>query len=190
VLRYPPVSLANTVIHELLHNSIYLAGQAGFNESFANFVGDRGAIDFFCDRDGADARTCLQASDSWQDNLLYGAFLSDLVDRLQRLYAREDLDREAKLAAKQELLEDARLRFAAEVRPRLRTAAYRSFEREPLNNAVLIGTRLYYQRLDLFEAVFQHYRADLRTTVHAIIAAAEAGGTDPFGAVEALLARR
>jgi len=186
VLRYPPVSLANTVIHELLHNSIYLPGQAGFNESFANFVGDRGAIDFFCTRDGDSARTCIQATASWHDNLLYGAFLSDLVNRLETLYDRADLDRPAKLRAKQELLDSARRRFTSEVRPRLRTGAYRDFEQEPLNNAVLIGTRLYYQRLDLFEAVFQRYRGDLAAAVRAIITAAEGGRADPFKAVEAL----
>jgi len=189
VLRYPDVALANTVIHELLHNTVYLAGQAGFNESFANFVGDRGAIEFFCGRDGADAETCRQAEAGWQDNLVYGAFLSDLVRRLEALYARTDLDRAAKLAAKESLLDDARKRFATDVRPRLRTGAYRNFEREPLNNAVLIGIRLYYQRLDLFEAVFQHYRQDLPASVRAITAAARERAHDPFGAVAALLAR-
>lgn len=187
VLRYPDVSLANTVIHELLHNTIYLAGQAGFNESYANFVGDRGAIDFFCTRDGEEAVTCAQAKDGWHDNLLYGAFLSDLVVRLETLYARTDLERPAKLREKERVLADARTRFGREVRPALRTGAYRRFEEEPLNNAVLIGTRLYYERLDLFESVFQRYRGDLRATIAAINAAARASADTPFEAVEALL---
>lgn len=187
VLRYPDVSLANTVIHELLHNTIYLAGQAGFNESYANFVGDRGAIDFFCTRDGEAAASCRQARDGWHDNLAYGAFLSDLVTRLETLYARTDLDRPAKLRQKERLLADARRRFAADVRPRLRTGAYSRFASEPLNNAVLIGTRLYYQRLDLFEAVFQRYRGDLRAAIAAINAASRASSADPFAGVEALL---
>src|SRR5690606_17721991 len=106
VLRYGDVSLANTVIHELLHNSIYLPGQAGFNESYANFVGDRGAIAFFCTRDGDDAATCRQAHDAWHDNLLYGAFLSDLVQRLEAIYDRTELGRERILAEKEHALED------------------------------------------------------------------------------------
>ena len=189
VLRYPDVSLANTVVHELLHNTIYLPGQAGFNESFANFVGDRGAIDFFCGRDGETAETCRQAQAGWQDNLVYGAFLSDLVAQLEALYGRTDLDRTAILSAKARLLADARARFGTDVRPRLRTGAYRNFEREPLNNAVLIGIRLYYQRLDLFEAVFQRYAGDLPAAIRAIAAAARAAPDEPFRAVEALTAR-
>lgn len=42
-LREDSLDLANTVIHELTHNTFYASGQAVFNESFANFVGARGA---------------------------------------------------------------------------------------------------------------------------------------------------
>ncbi len=41
------VDLVNTVIHELTHNRYFAAGDATFNESFANFVGARGAQAFF-----------------------------------------------------------------------------------------------------------------------------------------------
>ncbi|HEX8945908.1 MAG TPA: aminopeptidase, partial [Gemmatimonadaceae bacterium] len=40
------LDLANTVIHELTHNTFYAPGQAVFNESFANFVGARGSAWF------------------------------------------------------------------------------------------------------------------------------------------------
>src|SRR5437867_5548064 len=38
-LRSDTLSLANTVIHELTHNTYFASGQAEFNESFANFAG-------------------------------------------------------------------------------------------------------------------------------------------------------
>jgi predicted aminopeptidase len=79
LLRYDDVSLVSTVIHELLHNTVFIPGQVAFNESFANFVGDRGAIEFFCLREGEHADRCTAARDAWTDNLLYGSFLSGLV---------------------------------------------------------------------------------------------------------------
>ena len=49
-LRLDSINLANTVIHEVTHNTFYKAGEAVFNESFANFVGARGAAWFFRSR--------------------------------------------------------------------------------------------------------------------------------------------
>jgi predicted aminopeptidase len=46
-LRADSIDLVNTVIHELTHNTYYAPGGATFNESFANFVGARGAAAFF-----------------------------------------------------------------------------------------------------------------------------------------------
>lgn len=189
LLRYDEVSLAGTVIHELLHNTIYIPSRISFNESFANFVGERGAIEFFCNRDGPEAESCRTAHDGWADNLTYAAFLSALVTELEELYARTDIGRDEKLVIREAIFDDARTRFTRDVEPELRTRLFRGFARRPLNNATLIGTRLYYDRLDLFEAVFQHY-GDYRTTLHAIIDAARDTPDDPWSATAALLPPR
>ncbi len=187
LLRYDEVSLANTVIHELLHNTFYAAGQAKFNESFANFVGSRGAIELFCGRDGATATTCARAQADWRDELRFGAFLSELIDEMEALYARPDLTTEQKIAARAEVFRRAEERFNAEVRPQLETGSFAGFFRRPLNNATLISRRLYYGRLDLFEQVFQATGGDLPRTIRRIEAAVR-GADDPYAATERLLA--
>jgi predicted aminopeptidase len=189
LLRYDDVSLVGTVIHELLHNTVFIPGQVAFNESFANFVGDRGAIEFFCTREGSEAARCLQARDGWADNLRYAAFLSALVADLESIYRRDDLSLEAKLEMREVVFAEARRRFIEEVEPELRTNAFRGFARRPMNNATLIGIRLYYDRLGLFEAVYQHFSQDYRAAMRAIIDAARAAPHDPYGATSALLAR-
>jgi predicted aminopeptidase len=190
ILRYDEVSLVSTVLHELLHNTVYIPSQISFNESFANFVGDRGVIEFFCARDGEESAPCRLARDAWADNLRYAAFLSGLVRELESIYAREDLDREAKLSMRERTFAATRRRFASEVEPALRTNAFRGFMRRPLNNATLIGTRLYYDRLALFEAVYEHSGRDFVGSVHAVIAAATARPNDPYGAAAELLSGR
>jgi predicted aminopeptidase len=186
LLRYGDVSLAGTVIHEITHNSIYLPGQAGFNESFANFVGDRGAVDFFCTRDPQDAR-CRSAEAGWQDNIVFGAALSDLVSRLQRVYLNDGLNTAEKVRDRDTVFTNWAQHYKRDVVPRLRTLAFTNYAAEPLNNARLIGTRLYYERLDLFEQVFLKYNRDLTAATHAIIEAAKANPKDPFRAVEGLV---
>ena len=64
-LREDSVGLANTVIHELTHNTFYASGQAVFNESFANFVGAHGAAWFF--RSRGDAAAAAASTARWHD---------------------------------------------------------------------------------------------------------------------------
>lgn len=187
VLRYNDVSLAATVIHEILHNSIFIPGEVGFNESFANFVGDRGAVLFFCERDGLPGERCQQATAAWHDNLSFGAALSNLVERLERIYKRDDLSVAQRVQQRDTVFQNWRADYQRAVVPQLETSAFRDYAASPLNNARLIGTRLYYQRLDLFELVYQQYGRDLRAATHAIMRAAKANEDDPFAAVEALL---
>ncbi|HET7464355.1 MAG TPA: aminopeptidase [Longimicrobium sp.] len=187
LLRYPDVDLANTVIHELLHNTYFAPGKIAFNESLANFVGARGAIELFCRRDGPGAPTCRRARDEWDDDLVFGFFMGELIHDLETLYARTDLTREQKLALREDVFARAQRRFAEEVRPRLKVATFGSFTREPLNNATLISRRIYYDRLDLFERVYDSRGGDLRRTIADITAAARASKADPYAGVERLL---
>jgi predicted aminopeptidase len=141
---------------------------------------------FFCD-ERPDPRLCAQARDAWADEMIFGAFLSEVVAELEALYARPDLTSEQKMAAREEVFDRTRRRFETEVRPRFRYLGYGSFLAAPLNNASLIARRIYYQRLDLFEAAFQASGQNLPVTIQLIIAATEGGG-DPWVAVESLIA--
>ena len=64
-LRLDTLDLANTVIHEVTHNTFYAKGEAVFNESFANFVGARGAAWFF--RSRGQLAAAARADDDWAD---------------------------------------------------------------------------------------------------------------------------
>ncbi len=187
LLRYDDVSLANTVIHEIFHNTIYVAGQAPFNESLANFVGGRGAIDFFCGREGPESPRCREAEAAWDDDLLFGAFLTELVGELEAVYGSAELSRDEKLAAREEVFARAKERYAAEVRPRLQVSSFDRFLSEELNNATIISRRIYYDRLELFEQVYRSRGNDLRRAIADMVQAARANRADPFAAVQALL---
>jgi predicted aminopeptidase len=184
VLRYGEVSLAATVIHELVHNTIYVPSQVAFNESFANFVGDRGAAVFLCARDGEASQNCTLARNAWADNLVFGEFLSRLIADLEQLYARPGLSAQDRIRLREDVFNAARQRFETEVRPRLLTSSFRRFTEEPLNNATLIATRLYYDRLDLFERAFIQHGQDLKATIDWILRVVREGDGDAFERLE------
>jgi predicted aminopeptidase len=166
--------LAETVVHELLHNTIYVPSQAAFNESFATFVGHRGAAAFFAAR--GDAPRGARAAARWIDALTFSDLLGRFVDTLQAAYARgiDGAERDALFAA-------ARARCAGQ---QWLTDEYRGFARRPLNNAVILHDQLYADRLGLFESAYAANGEDLRATI-AFVRAAASDAPDPFAALAA-----
>jgi predicted aminopeptidase len=188
LLRYDSVSLAGTVIHELLHNTVYLSGQTTFNESFAEFVGSRGAIMLFCGAEGEASPECRRARAIWHDELVFGRYLTGLVGELEALYARQDISSAEKIRLREQIFTRSQRSFTETVRPQFQVSSYASFAREPLNNALLIARRLYYHRLDLFDELYARNGGDLPRTIRVVLEATKGGG-DPYAAVEGLLRR-
>ncbi len=181
-LREDSIGLVETVIHEITHTTYFPKGQARFNESFANFVGWRGSIEFFCDA-LADVDRCRAAESRWYDMRLFGRFFNSVVEPLQELYASGAPESELR-AGKRRILDEAAIRFDDDVRPQLLSGRYRALDPDQLNNAWLLSRILYYTRLDDFETLWEMY-PDLRSTVAALIE--EAGNGDPWEALDALL---
>jgi predicted aminopeptidase len=176
VLRYDRVTVATIIIHELLHNTTYVAGHADFDESFAEFVGHHGAILFFAARGEVAARE--RAVAAWNEAMRFSDFLDGFAARLTQAYATGVSleERQQLLAAGQE--EFRRLPLAA--------GSYRDFGTERLNNAVILQYRMYSEQLRLFDDVFHQFGDDLPRTITAVIDALPAVPDDPFAALRQL----
>ena len=183
-LRLDSVALVETVVHEITHTTFYRAGQAHFNESFANFVGSVGAIAFFCEA-VSDERLCRLSRDRWDDTRAFGHFFQSVAGPLREAYA-EGASPERKRRRKREIFEEAARRFREELKPQLRAGRYGELDPDRLNNAWVLSRLLYYTRLDDFDLVY-HTHGDLRAAVRAIIDRARDG--DPWEALDELLER-
>jgi len=184
VLRRDSLGLVETVIHEVTHNTLFVTGQVKFNESFANFVGSVGTIEYYC-RPRSDERLCGLARDVWSDNRLFSEFLDWLWLELESLYA-EELPVETLLPRRRELLAEAAERYGREYAPAMRTRGFRRFDATELNNARLVARHLYYHRLPLFHSLYERGGGDLRRTISRIAAAVD-GSDDPWSAIRQLL---
>ena len=55
MLRGSDGALVETLLHELVHATVYLPSEADFNEGVASFIGEEGSVRFFAETRGADA---------------------------------------------------------------------------------------------------------------------------------------
>ena len=180
-LRADSLELVNTVIHEVTHNSYYGAGQAAFNESFANFVGARGAEAFFR------ARGEMSAADEvvlrWEDEKRLASFWSELYASLDSAYRAHPESRDARLAARDSVFASARRVLVESVGPTLRTMPARYAERVTLDNAALMARRVYLTDVQLFDRALAREGGHLARTVERVIQLAKNADGDPFAAV-------
>jgi predicted aminopeptidase len=150
IVRQDSVDLAATVIHEILHNTIWVPGDVPFNESLADFVGYRGAERFFLSR--GDKRSAAFAVARWLDEIRLSHFYDSLAAKLQRLYAAGPKGT-ALEEQRQRVFSEARDDLAGPVAGSLQTIDGRALARRPLNNAVVVAARLYRTGLGRFEAL-------------------------------------
>jgi predicted aminopeptidase len=185
-LETDSLELANTVIHELTHNTYYAPGSADFNESFANFVGTRGAEAFF--RSRGDTSGAREIDRRWTDEKVMGAFWTWVYTALDSAFRAHAGDtpaaRAARLAARDTIYAMARDSLRTSVPTRVQTIPASALANARLDNAVLLGRRVYRTDLDEFDAVYGRCRGDLRRTVVQIIAIARANRRDPFGGLQ------
>ena len=159
------MELVATVLHELAHNTLYVKSQTPFNESFASFVGYRGAEAFFRSRrDTVDAK---RAAARWRDERTLDVFYAELARRLDSAYA-EPLGPERLEQVRATLFGWAREQFRGPVGQSLETYDWRWFAQAPLNNAVVIAQRLYRMDLNLFDEVYLQNGANIAETIRAI----------------------
>lgn len=168
-LRADSVDLVNTVIHELTHNRYFAKGDATFNESFANFVGARGAEWFFLAR--GDSARAARAVARWADDRVLAAYWGELYRTVEAAFAALPGDslRGRRIAVRDAIYVEARRTLVDSIAPRLRTINPAFATRVRLDNAALLARRVYTTDLEAFEVVFDSLGRDLRATVDTLI---------------------
>jgi predicted aminopeptidase len=181
LLKLDRVELAGVLIHELFHRTYYLASDAMFDESAANYVGSAGAAAFFAATDGESAPSTIAARGILDSDMKFARFLLQEQARLLDIYMadlpKDELDkrREAAFAA-------IKADYAA-LAPSLSGLERFDLDKQPLNNAVLVNYLIYFHQLDNFAALNRMNHGDLRATIAQIISIAKAHPEDPFYAI-------
>ncbi len=178
MLDRPAANLIDTVIHELLHSTIWRPNDTSFNESLATFVGRTGAVQYIAEKWADEPERVEAALARFEDVDRYNAFMLSLYEELANYYA-SDLDSEAKIAGRGTVFQTGRDRFMAEVLPLMNVPEnYTWVENLPENNAFMLGVRRYNLDLQAFQRVFDAANQDWGEAMTAYRQAAQAD--DPY----------
>ncbi|MDX2198428.1 MAG: aminopeptidase [Phycisphaerae bacterium] len=187
MLKRDDVSLIDTIIHEVLHNTIWRPNDFTFNETMATFVGRQGAVEFLERRGAAGQALIERARARYADDAKLNDFLISLFNELKSYYDQPG-DREAKIAGREAVFERGRERFRTSVQPTLsRPEAYNYYAELPANNAFILLFARYNYDLSKFEAVYAATGRSWPRTLEVFRGAARAGG-DPFAYLDRWLA--
>lgn len=180
-LKNPPSRIANTVIHESVHATVWIQGNVAFNESLANFVGMQGAIEFFT-RQRDECLASKGACEIFDERLRsatrdktfqldFGDAVTELISKLEALYGSADLSSEQKIARRQEVFSTAIAPFRAKY-PKVGVL-------QQVNNAEIVQYRLYLTQLRRFERLFLQSGSAWSTFLGAIREIRDAVEKDP-----------
>ena len=151
---YSPHKLADLIIHEELHATVFIKGQVQFNEELAEFVGSEGARLYMASRFGGDSEEYREMLRNKEESGAFLAFIRELIAELEVLYSG-GAGREEILRGKERIIGAAKERFAAEYDSLFAGDNYRGFSELPINNAYLELYRLYYSGANFFADLYE-----------------------------------
>jgi len=156
-------TLANLILHEMTHSTIYFKGQTDLNERIATFVGNQGAIDFLTDKYGKGSKEVAEAIHCQEDDFVFSRWIDQACLQLSDFYAKE-ISRDEKLRGREGLFHRLKEDFK-QTMASFKTESYKNFEKVDINNAVLLAYRRYIHRLENFQALYEQLGGDIRKVV-------------------------
>jgi len=163
---YSAARLADLIIHELMHATVFVKNNVQFNEEIAELTGREGARLYIKSRFGMDSDEYKEMTDAEADSFAYVSFILELAAELGALYSGS-LSREEKLSEKEQIINSAKLRFETEYNERFLSDNYKNAMNRPINNAYLDMFRLYYGSDDFINTLFENSGGDLITFISA-----------------------
>lgn len=158
MLLYKEHDLVNTIIHELVHTTLFIKDNIDFNERLAVFVANKGTELFYLKGEGPNSKTLELIRRENEDDRLFSEFITKELDELKKWYEEFDGSKitvaDEKEKVRQERLNLIKTRFTDHLTPLLKTPSYNRFKDGEMNNARLGTYHTYMKDLSDFEKVY------------------------------------
>jgi predicted aminopeptidase len=158
MIRYSEVDLVNTIIHESVHATLYIKGNADFNERLASFIGDKGTELYYISQEGLESPHLQVIRDESHDQKIFSDFISVEIKNLSAFYTTNP---KQDLTLRDKKFEEIKSRFIMEIVPLLKTSNHAHFGKLSLNNARLLLFKTYIEDLSDFQKLYDSVNGDL-----------------------------
>jgi predicted aminopeptidase len=157
-IGYPEIEIARLIFHEMAHRVVYVSDDTVFNESFATAVELEGVERWIAAKGTPGQRDAFRVAQERKEQFL--ELTGRARERLRSLYA-QDLEREARRAAKADVLNAMREEYQGLKQRWGGFAGYDRWFEEPLNNAKLVSIAAYSDLVPAFRRMLADKGGDL-----------------------------
>ncbi len=149
--------LANLIIHELTHSTLYLKNQVELNENFATFIGYQGARKYLQVKFGKNSKQLIEYENVYADRELFIRQLFKGASQLDSLYksfnSKQSISERCALKYKQ-IYQILQSFSSINFHNKKRFSRLSRITKLP-NNTFFSDYRVYHQRQDNFTSLFQ-----------------------------------
>jgi predicted aminopeptidase len=178
------LELAETLIHECLHRTVYIPGESEFNENLADFVGRKGAVwlaESWKNSENENKVNLGEYKLRYESNLIaqkkFQEFLPVARRSLEEFYAKnETIEKNQNQAnekfdeERKKLFGDLRIAYLNFMNGEEKYTSYESrFIPERFNNAVFLGYALYEAQQQPFESLYHSLNGNLNQFVQTVV---------------------
>lgn len=170
--NYPIHRLAELIIHEQTHATLWIKDDSSFNEDLASFVGSQGARLYIESRYGADSPELEAMVAQKNDSKLYVEDIFELRRRLESFYggitlAENEGDEnqetgEDHLLVKEDIISGFQNEFVLCYNERYSSQNYLAFGELPVNNAYLELFQIYQGQEEWFRSLYEEEGRDMK----------------------------
>ena len=170
MLRRNEGKLAELIIHELTHGTLYLKGNVDFNENFATFIGEKGARQFLENKFGKASEEMTKYEEYQEDEDLYGEIMVEATNSLDSIYNH------MKTTASKQQKYETKYRFIAQTMLKINQTSFHhkmrylfDFKKDKLpNNCEFMAYYRYRKQQNEFEKRFETSNLDLKQFIQKI----------------------
>ncbi|HUI92619.1 MAG TPA: aminopeptidase [Chitinivibrionales bacterium] len=165
--RYSVYRIANLIIHEQTHATVYVKDHVDFNEELATFTGNEGALAFIRSKFGDSSTQFQNAVKESKDVSTYYRSVQSLYRALSAVYS-STVSLQEKLQKKAGVIAAFKDSIGRNYDAMFLTQDYRGIDKLDINNAFISLDMTYALDLDLFYKLYEEEDKDLRKTVAAV----------------------